>query len=73
MHHELAIFTEDFDLNWPNFAVIYVETSNLTEIPPSLVRLAPYDLSLALNLISSVLAALVESSAVIFTRWHALF
>ncbi|KAL4102354.1 hypothetical protein PRIC1_006099 [Phytophthora ramorum] len=56
----LRILPEDLALTWPHFATVYIEASNLTEIPPSLVKLAPRDLSLALNPISSIPAAMLE-------------
>ncbi|KAG6951141.1 hypothetical protein JG688_00013867 [Phytophthora aleatoria] len=54
---------DDLDLTWPHFATIYIEASNLTDVPPSLVRLAPFDFSLALNPISSIPALMIEGNA----------
>ncbi|GMF21033.1 unnamed protein product [Phytophthora lilii] len=56
----LRTLPDDFDLKWPQFASIYFEASNLTEVPESLARLAPYDLSLALNPISSIPAKIFD-------------
>lgn len=56
----LRTLPDDFDLKWPKFVSIYFEASNLTEIPPALARLAPYDLSLALNSISSIPARIFD-------------
>ncbi|GMF46788.1 unnamed protein product [Phytophthora fragariaefolia] len=59
----LRSLPEDLDLTWPQFATIYLEAGNLTEIPLSLVRLASFDLSLALNPIATVPAAILENNA----------
>ncbi|OWZ17690.1 hypothetical protein PHMEG_0008331 [Phytophthora megakarya] len=48
----LRTLPDDFALKWPQFAIMYFEACNFTEVPPSLARLAPYDLSLAVNPIS---------------------
>ncbi|POM73721.1 Hypothetical protein PHPALM_9408 [Phytophthora palmivora] len=56
----LRALPDNFDLKWPQFAIIYFEASNFTEVPPALARLAPYDLSLALNPISSIPAKLFD-------------
>ncbi|KAK1943097.1 hypothetical protein P3T76_005734 [Phytophthora citrophthora] len=56
----LRTLPDDFDLKWPQIASIYFEASNFTEVPPSLARLSPQDLSLALNPISQIPAALFE-------------
>ncbi|KAG1695399.1 hypothetical protein DVH05_020437 [Phytophthora capsici] len=58
----LRTLPDDFDMKWPQTASIYFEASNFTEVPPSLARLNPQDLSLALNPISHIPAALFEGS-----------
>ncbi|GMF21029.1 unnamed protein product [Phytophthora lilii] len=63
-HTNLRTLPDDFDLKWPQLASIYIEACNLTEVPPSLARLAPYDLSLAMNPISSIPSALLEGNLV---------
>ncbi|GMF15673.1 unnamed protein product [Phytophthora lilii] len=50
----LRTLPDDFDLKWPKFASIYFEACEFTEVPASLARLAPIDLSLASNPISSI-------------------
>ncbi|EEY64866.1 uncharacterized protein PITG_16181 [Phytophthora infestans T30-4] len=45
---------EDFDLKWPKIASIYLERCEFTEVPESLARLAPVDLSLAGNPITAL-------------------
>ncbi|GMF20469.1 unnamed protein product [Phytophthora lilii] len=59
----LHALPEDFDLNWSASATIYFEARNPTE--------APYDLSLALNPTSSVLALLLEGNSAFWM--HAQF
>ncbi|KAL3660559.1 hypothetical protein V7S43_014314 [Phytophthora oleae] len=56
----LRSLPDDFDLKWPQFSSIYLEKCAFTEVPASLARLAPYDLSLAMNSISSLPAPLFE-------------
>ncbi|KAL3657137.1 hypothetical protein V7S43_017931 [Phytophthora oleae] len=56
----LRTLPDDLDRKWPQLASVYFEASNLTEVSPSLARLAPQDLSLALNPISQIPAALFE-------------
>ncbi|EGZ19104.1 hypothetical protein PHYSODRAFT_494587 [Phytophthora sojae] len=56
----LRTLPEDFDLKWPQAASIYFEASEFTEVPASLARLAPYDLSLAMNPISVIPASVFE-------------
>ncbi|KAG6967479.1 hypothetical protein JG688_00006297 [Phytophthora aleatoria] len=56
----LRSLPEDLDLKWPKFASIYLERCELTEVPESLARLAPFDLSLAMNPISTLPPSLLE-------------
>ncbi|GMF45748.1 unnamed protein product [Phytophthora fragariaefolia] len=56
----LRTLPEDFDLKWPQSASIYFEANDFTEVPAALARLAPYDLSLAMNPISIIPAAVFE-------------
>ncbi|GMF65951.1 unnamed protein product [Phytophthora lilii] len=58
----LRTLPDDFDQKWPQYASIYFEAGNFTEVPASLIRLAPYDLSLAFNPIPSIPAVLFEST-----------
>ncbi|KAE8893368.1 hypothetical protein PF005_g18139 [Phytophthora fragariae] len=58
----LRSLPEDLDLTWPHFATIYLEAGNLTEIPQSLVRLASFDLSLALNPIATISTSILEGN-----------
>lgn len=58
----LRSLPEALDLTWPHTATIYLEAGNLTEIPPSLVRLTTFDLSLALNPISTLPAEIIEGN-----------
>ncbi|KAG7379382.1 Centrosomal protein of 41 kDa [Phytophthora pseudosyringae] len=63
-HTNLRTLPEDLDTKWPQLASIYIEACELTEVPPSLARLAPYDLSLAMNLISNIPPRLLEGELV---------
>ncbi|RLN67187.1 hypothetical protein BBJ28_00022361 [Nothophytophthora sp. Chile5] len=60
----LRSLPDDLELKWPQYASIYLEACQLVEVPPSLVRLAPYDLSLSLNPISMLPAELFERDSV---------
>ncbi|GMF29397.1 unnamed protein product [Phytophthora lilii] len=60
----LHTLPEDFDLKWPQSASMYLEACNFTEVPPSLARLRPFDLSLAYNPISHLPATLFEGGIV---------
>jgi hypothetical protein len=62
----LRSLPEDLDLKWPQYASIYLEASEFQEVPPSLARLAPYDLSLSLNPISSIPKELFERDSVAY-------
>ncbi|KAG7379383.1 Centrosomal protein of 41 kDa [Phytophthora pseudosyringae] len=63
---DLRTLPEDLDLKWPQYASIYLEAGEFHEIPPSLVRLAPYDLSLSLNPISTIPKELFESESIAY-------
>ncbi|KAG1692143.1 hypothetical protein DVH05_025763 [Phytophthora capsici] len=63
-HTNLQTLPDDIDTKWPQLASIYIEACNLTEVPASLARLAPYDLSLAMNPISKMPARLLEGGLV---------
>ncbi|KAJ8571982.1 hypothetical protein ON010_g4850 [Phytophthora cinnamomi] len=63
-HTNLRSMPEDLDTKWPQRASIYIEACEFTEVPPSLARLAPYDLSLAMNPITSIPARLLEGELV---------
>jgi len=63
-HTNLRTLPDDLDSKWPQLASIYIEGCDLTEVPPSLARLAPYDLSLAKNPIASIPARLLEGGLV---------
>ncbi|KAE9073763.1 hypothetical protein PF010_g24943 [Phytophthora fragariae] len=56
----LRTLPDDFDLKWPQVASIYFEASDFTEVPAPLARLAPFDLSLAMNPISIIPASVFE-------------
>ncbi|KAL3660558.1 hypothetical protein V7S43_014313 [Phytophthora oleae] len=56
----LRTLPDDIDLKWPQFASVYFEACNFTEVPPPLARLAPYNLSLALNPISQIPARIFD-------------
>ncbi|KAG3117527.1 hypothetical protein PI124_g4220 [Phytophthora idaei] len=58
----LRSLPEDFDLKWPKSAIVYFEVCNFTEVPPPLERLVPFDLSLALNPISTIPATLIQGN-----------
>ncbi|RLN48229.1 hypothetical protein BBJ28_00019186 [Nothophytophthora sp. Chile5] len=60
----LRSLPDDLELKWPQHASIYLEACQLVEVPASLVRLAPYDLSLSLNPISTLPAELFEQGTV---------
>ncbi|KAE9204687.1 hypothetical protein PF002_g20556 [Phytophthora fragariae] len=62
----LRTLPDDIDLKWPQYASIYLEAGEFDEVPPSLVRLAPYDLSLSLNPISTIPKELFESESVAY-------
>ncbi|RLN20369.1 hypothetical protein BBJ28_00002519 [Nothophytophthora sp. Chile5] len=62
----LRSLPDDLELKWPQQASIYLEACQLVEVPASLVRLAPYDLSLSLNPISTLPAELFEQGTVAF-------
>ncbi|KAG7383633.1 Centrosomal protein of 41 kDa [Phytophthora pseudosyringae] len=51
---------DDLDLKWPQQASIYIEASQLREVPECLVRLAPLDLSLSMNPITTLPAQLFQ-------------
>lgn len=53
---------DDSDLKWPQSASIYFEACHLTEVPESLARLAPYDLSIAMNPIRSIPSSIIEGN-----------
>ncbi|KAE8893466.1 hypothetical protein PF005_g19291 [Phytophthora fragariae] len=63
-HTNLRSLPEDLDTKWPQLSSIYIEACEFTEVPPSLARLAPYDLSLAMNPITSIPARLLEGGLV---------
>ncbi|KAG7379389.1 Centrosomal protein of 41 kDa [Phytophthora pseudosyringae] len=56
----LRSLPDDFDLKWPQLSSIYLENCEFTEVPASLARLAPQDLSLAMNRISTLPSSLFE-------------
>ncbi|KUF82097.1 hypothetical protein AM587_10013775 [Phytophthora nicotianae] len=58
----LRSLPEDFDLKWPKFASMYLEKCEFTEVPASLARLAPVDLSLAGNPISTLPPSLIDGT-----------
>ncbi|ETL79958.1 hypothetical protein L917_19499 [Phytophthora nicotianae] len=62
----LRSLPDDLDVKWPQYASIYLEASQFQEVPPSLVRLAPYDLSLSLNPIAAIPEELFESESVAY-------
>ncbi|KAG6958650.1 hypothetical protein JG688_00010423 [Phytophthora aleatoria] len=62
----LISLPDDLDMKWPQYASIYLEASQFLEVPQSLVRLAPYDLSLSSNPISTIPAELFESELVAY-------
>ncbi|KAG6957854.1 hypothetical protein JG687_00009732 [Phytophthora cactorum] len=62
----LRSLPDDIDLKWSQFASIYIEASQLHEVPASLVRLAPFDLSLSLNPISILPPQLFEQESVAY-------
>ncbi|GMF21024.1 unnamed protein product [Phytophthora lilii] len=57
---------DDLDIKWPQYASIFLENCEFEEVPPALVRLAPYDLSLSLNPISRIPKELFESESVAY-------
>ncbi|GMF45745.1 unnamed protein product [Phytophthora fragariaefolia] len=62
----LYTLPDDLDEKWPQYASIYLEASEFDAVPPSLVRLAPYDLSLSMNPISAIPSELFESESVAY-------
>ncbi|KAL3660556.1 hypothetical protein V7S43_014311 [Phytophthora oleae] len=62
----LRSLPDDLDLKWPQYASIYLEASEFDEVPSALVRLAPYDLSMCMNRISTIPKELFESESVAF-------
>jgi hypothetical protein len=58
----LRTLPDDFDLKWHQSSSIYFEACEFTEVPPALARLAPYDLSLALNPLSSLPSRIFEGN-----------
>ncbi|ETP31698.1 hypothetical protein F442_19452 [Phytophthora nicotianae P10297] len=62
----LRSFPDDIDMKWPRFGSIYIEASQLHEVPASLVRLAPFDLSLSMNPISVLPPQLFEEESVAY-------
>ncbi|KAG6953656.1 hypothetical protein JG688_00012721 [Phytophthora aleatoria] len=62
----LRSLPDDIDLKWSQFASIYIEASQLHEVPASLVRLAPFDLSLSLNPIAILPPQLFEQESVAY-------
>ncbi|ETM33208.1 hypothetical protein L914_19540 [Phytophthora nicotianae] len=58
----LRSLPEDFDLKWPKFASMYLEKCEFTEVSASLARLAPVDLSLAGNPISTLPPSLIDGT-----------
>lgn len=58
----LRALPEDLDLKWPQYASIYFEAGQFTEVPPALARLASYDFSIAKKPISSIPASLFEGN-----------
>ncbi|KAJ8576893.1 hypothetical protein ON010_g2316 [Phytophthora cinnamomi] len=58
----LRTLPDDFELKWPQSASIYFEKNDFTEVPASLARLAPYDLSLAMNPISTIPSSVLEGN-----------
>ncbi|ETP30951.1 hypothetical protein F442_20135 [Phytophthora nicotianae P10297] len=62
----LRSLPDDLDVKWPQYASIYLEASQFQEVPLSLVRLAPYDLSLSLNPIAAIPEELFESESVAY-------
>ncbi|KAK1928567.1 hypothetical protein P3T76_015931 [Phytophthora citrophthora] len=62
----LRSLPEDLDFKWPQYASIYLEVSEFVEVPSSLIRLAPYDLSMSMNPISTIPKELFESESVVF-------
>ncbi|EGZ19094.1 hypothetical protein PHYSODRAFT_490724 [Phytophthora sojae] len=62
----LRTLPDDIDSKWPQYASIYLEVGEFDGIPPALVRLAPYDLSLSLNPISIIPKELFESESVAY-------
>ncbi|KAG3029939.1 hypothetical protein PC121_g8477 [Phytophthora cactorum] len=62
----LISLPDDLDMKWPQYASIYLEASQFLEVPQSLVRLAPYDLSLSSNPISTIPAELFASESVAY-------
>ncbi|RLN14890.1 hypothetical protein BBJ28_00008575 [Nothophytophthora sp. Chile5] len=69
----LRSLPDDLELKWPQYASIYLEASQLVEVPASLVRLAPYDLSLSLNPISTLPAELFERDSVGYLSFGGTF
>ncbi|KAF4132549.1 hypothetical protein GN958_ATG18279 [Phytophthora infestans] len=65
----LRSLPEDLDLKWPQYASIYIEASQFLDVPQSLVRLAPFDLSLSLNPISTIPKELFESESVAYLNF----
>ncbi|ETP02765.1 hypothetical protein F441_20195 [Phytophthora nicotianae CJ01A1] len=62
----LRSLPDDLDVKWPQYASIYLEASQFQKVPLSLVRLAPYDLSLSLNPIAAIPEELFESESVAY-------
>ncbi|KAJ8571984.1 hypothetical protein ON010_g4849 [Phytophthora cinnamomi] len=69
----LRTLPDDLDTKWPQYASIYLEAGEFDEVPPSLVRLAPYDLSLSLNPISAIPRELFESDSVAYLSFGGTF
>ncbi|KAG1692144.1 hypothetical protein DVH05_025764 [Phytophthora capsici] len=62
----LRSLPQDIDLKWPQYASIYLEASEFEDVPSSLIRLAPYDLSMSMNPISTIPKELFESESIAF-------
>ncbi|CEG47369.1 uncharacterized protein PHALS_04249 [Plasmopara halstedii] len=60
---------ENLDMIWPQYASIYLEACQFEQVPPSLVRLAPFDLSLSLNPISTIPKELFESETIAYLNF----
>ncbi|GMF31274.1 unnamed protein product [Phytophthora lilii] len=62
----LRSLPDDIDLKWSHPVSVYIEASQLQEVPESLVRVAPFDLSLSMNPISILPAQLFEQDTVAY-------
>ncbi|GMF52347.1 unnamed protein product [Phytophthora fragariaefolia] len=60
----LRSLPDDIDTKWPQTGSIYIEASELEEVPAALTRLAPFDLSLSMNPISELPAELFEQESI---------